>query len=116
MKLIAHKNIANISEEEEKKEIQSDFILGTNVENFSEEKLEKRWNELDNTEDWDDECEMCKRPVILHIRHCEKKRIVGEDEYREIWREWCSLFGKMESIRKRKEDQEEKKETQIISD
>ena len=27
--------------QEEKKEIQSDFILGTNVENFSEEKLEK---------------------------------------------------------------------------
>ena len=69
--------------------------------------LRKRWSELDNTEDWDDECEMW--PDIMHIRNCEKKRKVGEDEYRDIWREWCSLCGKMESIRKRTEDQEEKK-------
>ena len=81
------------------------------VPNFSEEELEKRWSELGNKEDWDEECKMCERPVILHIGPCERKIEVGEDEYREIWREWCSLFGKMESIRKMKEYQEEKKVT-----
>ena len=72
--------------------------------------MEKRWSELGNTEDWDEEYGMCKRPVILHIGPCERRIEVGDDENREIWREWCSLFEKMESLRKRQEDHEEKKQ------
>ena len=89
-----------MNEEEEKKEIRSDLLWETNVENFSEEKLERRWNELDNTEDWGDKFEKCNRAVIFHIRHSEKKRIVGEDWYRDIWKEYLSLFEKMEEERR----------------
>ena len=67
---------------------------------------------------WDEECEMCERPVMLHTGLCERKTEVGDDEYGEIWREWrwfkekIDIISLKESIRKRQEDQEEKKETQ----
>ena len=39
-------------------------------ENRSEEELKKKWSELRNKEDWDDECENCERPIMLHIGPC----------------------------------------------
>ena len=49
MNIIAHKNIANVSEEE----------------------LEKRYSRLRYKEDWDEEYERCDRLVMLHIGQCE---------------------------------------------
>ena len=55
MNIIAHKNIANVSEEE----------------------LVKRYSRLRYKEDWDEECERCDIPVMLHIGQCEWKREPG---------------------------------------
>ena len=43
------------------------------VENFSEEELRKRWNELVRKESWDNECETCRMPDMLY-----KKLVQGK--------------------------------------
>ena len=37
------------------------------VENFSEEALIKLYFDLDNKEDWDNDCELCSMPQLLHM-------------------------------------------------
>ena len=75
----------------------------------SEEELEKKWSELRNKEDWDDECEMCERPIMLHIGPCEDSRIrdneyiYRDNEYRNICREWRSFKQTMNLIIKKHE-------------
>ena len=54
------------------------------VENFSEEELIKRWNELGNKEDWDKECEMCKMPEILHTEAYTRKLEIGETGFSKV--------------------------------
>ena len=41
-------------------------MVKINVESFSEEELMKKWSELGRKESWDEKCEMCKMPEILH--------------------------------------------------
>ena len=48
------------------------------VENFSEEELRKKWNESTRKESWDNECETCRMPEMLHKGACTKKTEVGE--------------------------------------
>ena len=51
--------------------------------------MKKKWSELRNKEDWDDECENCERPIMLHIGPCKpRKSVIGDNEYRNICREW----------------------------
>ena len=45
----------------------------------SVEELEKKYNRLRDKEDWDEECEMCERPVMLHEEKCTRKKEVGEN-------------------------------------
>ena len=85
---------------DEDKKSKRDKMVKINVVNFSEEELEKWWSELRNKKDWDEECEMCERPVMLHEEKCTRKKEVGEDEYGEICREWCWFKEKMNSIKK----------------
>ena len=62
------------------------------VENFSEEELIKRWNELNRKErDWDKECEMCQMPEMLHTGACTRKTEIGEAEFSELFKSW-SVF------------------------
>merc|ERR1711989_175031 len=80
-------------EEENKRDSSEDKEKGEgkeliNIANFSEEELEKRWSELRNKEDWDEECEKCERPAMLHIRQCERKTKMGDNKYGKICREW----------------------------
>ena len=37
------------------------------VENLSEDALRKLYCDLDNKEDWDNDCELCSMPQLLHI-------------------------------------------------
>ncbi len=80
----------------------------------SKEELEKRWSELRNKEDWDDECEMCERPIMLHIGPCETNRLIRDNEYiyrdneyRNICREWRWFKEIMNSIMKKDDEGED---------
>merc|ERR1712115_420254 len=80
-------------------------------ENCNEEELKKKWSELRNKEDWDDECENCERPIMLHIGPCKpRKTVIGDNEYRNICREWRWFKEIMNSIIK-KDNEEENFET-----
>merc|ERR1711867_419351 len=80
-KVIEHKK-----KENESRELKIESHRGTQAScaetlytgTTSEKELEKRWSELRNKEDWDDECEKCERPIILHIGPCERKTVIGE--------------------------------------
>merc|ERR1711867_312238 len=111
-------------EEENKRDSSEDKEKGEgkelrNIANFSEEELEKRWSELRDKDDWDEECEKCERPIMLHIEPCERKTEVGDNEYREICREWRWFTQKMKLIRTKKEvngDDEDAVEIEEIED
>ena len=70
------------------------------VESFSEEELRKRWNELTRKESWDNECETCREPEMLHIGACSRKTEVGEAEFTELWKSWNTFKKKVKPIRK----------------
>ena len=75
-------------------------MVKINVESFSEEELRKRWNELVRKESWDEECEICKIPVMLHKGPC--TRIQGEADAFDkgnLWEAW-SLFKKKDKTDK----------------
>ena len=58
-------NIESGSDDEDREDIES---------KVSVEELEKRYNRLRDKEDWDEECEMCERPVMLHEEKCTRKK------------------------------------------
>ena len=63
-------------------------MVKINVESFSEEELRKRWNELVRKESWDEECEACKMPVMLHKGPCTRGAEVSEAEFIDLWKAW----------------------------
>ena len=59
------------------------------MKGFSEEELEKRYDELANKKNWDEGCRWCEYPVMLHRQAC----IRGDttNDYRKVvalWREY----------------------------
>ena len=69
----------------------------------------KRWSELVRKESWDEECEICKMPVMLHKGPC--TRIQGEAnafEFGKLWEAWSLFKEKMKPIRKWQADEEAK--------
>ena len=66
-------------------------MVKINVESFSEEVLMKRWSELVRKEAWDEECEVCKMPVMLHKGPCTRKVEVNTVEFGELWKAWSFL-------------------------
>ena len=83
-------------------------MVKINVEIFSDDELVKRWNALTRKEDWDEECEMCKMPGILHKGPCTRKEEFNAFEFGELWKAWSLFREKMKLIRKWQSDQEEK--------
>ena len=74
----------------------------------------KRWSELVRKESWDEECEACKMPVMLHKGPCTRKAEVNAVEFGELWKAWRLFKEKMKLIRKWQADEEEK--TKMKSD
>ena len=70
------------------------------VENFSEEELRKKWNELTRKESWDNECETCRMPEMLHKGACTRKTEVNEAEFIDLWKAWSTFKKKMELTNK----------------
>ena len=82
------------------------------MESFSDDELVKRWNALARKEDWDEECEMCKMPGILHKGPCTRKEELNAFEFGELWNTWSLFRERMKPIRKWQVDQEEKAKMQ----
>ena len=61
------------------------------IENFSKEEMRKKWNELTRKESWDNECEACRMPEMLHKGAHTRKTEVGEAEFTELWKSWSTF-------------------------
>ena len=72
----------------------------------------KRWNALARKEDWDEECDMCRMPSMLHKGPCTRKEELKEEEFGELWKTWSLFKERMKPIRKWQVDQEEKAKMQ----
>ena len=81
------------------------------VETFGEDALRKLYCDLDDKEDWDEECSLCSMPTLLHcypggkrIGSCSRKTEVTEATKTkadsELWKSWSLFRKKMEPIRK----------------
>ena len=94
------------------------------VETFGEDALRKLYCDLDQKEfTWDEECELCSMPTLLH-RDTSGKRILGSCTRRteltdaaqnkadsEILKAWSLFRKKMRPIRKWYTDNMEKRQT-----
>ena len=87
-------------------------MVKINVESFSEDELVKRWNELARKEDWDEKCDMCRMPSMLHKGPCTRKEELKKEEFEELWNIWGLFKERMKPIRKWPIDQEEKAKMQ----
>ena len=87
-------------------------MVKINAECFSDNELVNRWSTLAKKEDWDEECEMCKMPIMLYKGPCTRKEEFNAFEFGELWKAWSLFREKMKMIRKWQSDQEEKKKMQ----
>ena len=72
------------------------------VQNFSEDALRKLYCDLDQKEDWDEDCELCSMPTLLHS-DTSGKRILGSCTRisgSELFEAWSLFRKKMRPIRK----------------
>ena len=92
------------------------------VETFGEDALQKLFIDLSHKDDWDEECELCRMPTLLH-RDTTGKKILGSCTERrteltdaaqnkadaELMNAWSLFRKKMNPIRKWYRDDMEKK-------
>ena len=91
------------------------------VETYGEDMLRKLFSELSHKEDWDEECELCRMPTLLHC-DTNDKRILGSCTRRteltdaaqnkadsELLKSWSLFRKKMEPIRKWYKEEMDKK-------
>ena len=65
--------------------LHSQKMVKVTIENFSNDELEKRWNALENKDNWEEECEWCKMPGMLHKGPCTRKEGVDHEKVLESW-------------------------------
>ena len=75
------------------------------MKDFSNEELVKRFNALINKDNWEEECEWCVMPGMLHKGPCTRKE---ETEYQEVYECWKMYRNRMKPIIESKQKQEEK--------
>ena len=86
------------------------------VETFGDDALRKLYLDLTQKDDWDDDCELCRMPTLLHS-DTTGKRIHGACTRRtelteaDILNEWTLFRKKMKPIRNWYTDDMEKKQT-----
>ena len=78
------------------------------VKDFTNDELEKRWNALANKDNWEEECEWCKMPGMLHKGPCTRKEETNAFEYQKIYEGWNLYRNRMKLIIELKQKQEEK--------
>ena len=91
------------------------------VETFGEDALRKLYCNLDNKEDWNEECTLCSMPILLHcdpdgkrIGSCARRTELTDAAQTkaesEMWKSWSLFRKKMELIRKWYKDDMEKRQ------
>ena len=63
-----------------------------NMDKYSDEVLMTKVEELKDIDDFDSECESCKRLILMHsgIQACTRSEKADGNEYAMIWREFRS--------------------------
>ena len=89
-------------------------MIKINAESFSDDELVKRWSAFARKEDWDEECEMCKMPIMLYKGPCTRKEEFNAFEFGELWKAWSLFREIMKPIRKWQSDQGEKEKSKVI--
>ena len=72
------------------------------MDSESEGELMKRYEGLRNKEAWNDVCEYCRRPVLLHNRSCTRKNEV--ENYRRVLDERDKFIERMKIVIRRVEN------------
>ena len=90
-------------------------MVKISIESFSDDELAKRWSALENKDNWDEACEMCKMPGILHKGPCTRKEEVNAFEYGKLWEAWDLYRKRMKPIIMLKEKKGEKIKTRFFS-
>ena len=67
---------------------------------------------MENKDNWDEACEMCKMPGMLHKGACTRKEDVNAFEYGKLWEAWELYKKRMMPIRKLQAEQDEKTKIQ----
>ena len=78
--------------------LQSINMVKIDVKDFSNEELEKRFNVLVNKENWEDKCQWCLLPGILHRHACTRKEEANAFEYQKILECWEMYRSRMKPI------------------
>ena len=74
------------------------------VETFPEETLQELYKSLKDKEDWDNECELCKLPTMLHTNvqgnrihgPCTRNQELTQDD---LEKEWIAYNKRLKTIR-----------------
>ena len=94
------------------------------VESFGEDALRKLFLDLSHKDDWDEECEVCRMPTLLHrdnegrqlLESCAGRRTDLAEAAKnkadaELMNSWSMFRKKMNPIRKSYRDDMEKRKT-----
>ena len=80
------------------------------MKDFSDEELEKRFKGLANKKNWDEECQWCELPVMLHKHPCTRSDTVNAFDYEKIKKLWKAYRDRMKPIL---EDMEKEKAKEL---
>ena len=84
------------------------------MEAFTDEILAVKVEELKDIEDFLEECEICKKPNLIHAGACTRSQILDGDELKDIWREFRIQMKKvMKIVRMNSEKKLKEEETMM---
>ena len=85
------------------------------VKDFSNEELEKRFIALVNKDNWEEECQWCMLPGMLHKHPCTRKEEANSSKYQRVHECWKMYRSRMKPILEVKQKEKEKeKEKEIM--
>ena len=75
------------------------------IEGLTDENLMDRVRKLKEIDDFDDECESCRKPSLLHAGACVRSETVDDKELVGIWKEFrVKMKSVIRKIRAERED------------
>ena len=83
-------------------------MVKISVENFTDDELLKKYNELEQKEDFDERCKDCKMPQLLHKVACTRRDEVNAFEFERIANQWELFSTRMRNVIKWKNEQDDK--------
>ena len=78
-------------------------MVKVEIKSFSDEELEKKLEELANKNDWDEECQWCINPAMLHRQPCTRSETENARDYEKIMKLWKEYKKRMKKIIEEKE-------------